>query len=342
MWKWHTRLVWMMAVTAAALVVALPLVLMAASPGAASGVSGLKPVSLIVQWLPQSQFAGYYMAEEKGFYTARGLDVTILRGGPDRDQMAYLRDGRAQFATFFLTGALVYRDRGDPLIHLAQVVNRSNLLLIARADAGIHSVGDLEGRRVSLWGEAFRAAYLGWLHANGVASLIVPQYYSVNLFLRRGVDACAAMYYNEYHMLYQAGVDWDEMVTFAMHDEGFDFPEDGIYCLEDTFVSDPEMCRAFAEASLQGWEYVAANPVETLDVVMREVGAVHVPTNRAHQRWMLESIVPTIMPGPEDDWELGELTAEDYAEAVATMQTEFLIGPGAVPFRLFHPSIDGL
>lgn len=332
----------MTVVAAAVMVVALPLASLAASPGIASSSSGLKPVSLIVQWLPQSQFAGYYMAKEKGFYAARGLDVTILRGGPDRDEIAYLRDGRAQFATFFLTGALVYRDRGVPLIHLAQVVNRSNLLLVARADAGIDSVDDLEGRRISLWGEGFRAACLGWLHANGAAPSIVPQYYSVNLFLRRGVDACAAMYYNEYHMLYQAGVDWEDMATFAMRDEGFDFPEDGIYCLEDTFASDPDTCRACAEASLQGWEYVAANPDEALAVVMREVGVAHVPTNRAHQRWMVESIVPTIVPGPGDDWKLGELTGEDYAEAVATMQTQFLISPGATPFRLFHPSGDDL
>ena len=325
-------------VVAAGMVVLLLVLLPAGGVRAGSpGEAQLKPVTLILQWMPQSQFAGYYMAKEKGFYAENGLDVTILRGGPDRDQIAYLRDGRADFATLFLTGALIYRDRGVPLVHLTQVVNRSNLMLVARAEREITEVGDLDGRRVSLWGEAFRAAYLGWFHASGVAPLITPQYYSVNLFLRGGVDACAAMYYNEYHVLYQSGVDWDEMVTFFMHEQGFDFPEDGIYCLESTLAADPESCRAFAEASLQGWAYAAAHPEETLQVVMREVRAAHVPTNSTHQEWMLRTILPSIVPTARDDWQLGELSPEDYMRTIVTLQGEFITSPSAAPFDSFHP-----
>ena len=91
---------------------------------------------------------------------------------------------------------------------------------------------------MSLWGTSFRAAYLGYFKTAGIKPRIVPQYYSVNLFLQGGVVACAAMEYNEYHSIMLAGVDPGELTTFLMRDVGFGFPEDGIYALAATLRGD--------------------------------------------------------------------------------------------------------
>ena len=69
-------------------------------------------VSFLPQWQPQAQFAGYYVAYEKGFYRERGLDVKILRGGPDRPPSEMLAQGRADFTTMQLTAGIVRRARG--------------------------------------------------------------------------------------------------------------------------------------------------------------------------------------------------------------------------------------
>jgi NitT/TauT family transport system substrate-binding protein len=133
------------------------------------------------------------------------------------------------------------------------------------------------------------------------------------------------MYYNEYHMLFQAGVDEGELTALYMKDYGCGFPEDGIYCLEYTLRTRPEESKAFVAASLAGWEYASAHREEALDIVMKYVQEVNLPTNRAHMRWMLEKILPTIIPGEENFWELGQLSRNDYRRTVEILKQRELI-----------------
>lgn len=285
----------------------------------------LKPVTLILQWAPQSQFAGYYVALDKGIYAKHGLDLTILRGGPDREQVDYLLRGRAQYATRWLTTALEDMDRGVPLKHVAQVINRSNLAIVGWKDRGIESAQDLSGRRVGVWEGQFRPPFIAFFKAHGIQPQVVPQNYSINLFLRRGVEACSAMIYNEYHMIYQAGVDEDELALFTLASDDMPLPEDGIYCLRETHERDPAVSRAMADASMEGWRYAAEHPVEALAIVMKYVREAHVPTNRAHMKWMLEKILPSIFPPREGLWEPGRLCRKAYRKTADMMVEQGLI-----------------
>ncbi|MDR7866649.1 MAG: ABC transporter substrate-binding protein [Sporomusaceae bacterium] len=301
---------------------ALAALLIPAPPAAAAG----KPVELMLQWTHQAQFAGYYVAASKGIYQAHGLDVRLIQGGPGLDPMNELASGDVDFVTAWLSTALIRRQDGLPIVNVAQVVNRSNLLLISWKDLSGESSKNLSGRRISIWEGDFRAPYLAWLQAEGVEpAAIHPQYYSVNLFLRKGVDACSAMYYNEYHMLYQAGVDEDERSVFFLKDYGFGFPEDGLYCTESTIRLDREMVAAFREASLEGWLYAARHPEEALDIVMEYVTAANIETNRSHMKWMLEKILASIVPVAKDSWTLGELTREDYEKTVLMMKGQNML-----------------
>lgn len=279
----------------------------------------LFPANLILQWTHQAQFAGYYMALEKGFYAEEGIDMTILRGGPDRDAMDYLVSGRADFATLWLVSALEAESNGVSLKHLVQIVNRSNLILMTWKDKGVETVKDLDGRRVGLWEGMFRPPFIAFFQANNVSPEIIRQNYSINLFLTRGVVACSAMYYNEYHMLYQAGVDYDELQVFSLASEKRPFPEDGVYCLRGTFDENPEICRGMGLASLKGWVYAAKHQEETLDVVMRYVAECKVPTNREHMRWMLDAMLASIFPENRNDWFMGSLSPKAYDNTVEMM-----------------------
>ena len=295
-----------------------------------------QPVNLIVQWMPQSQFAGYYVAYDKGFYKDHGVNVTVLRGGPDRDPTEYIQSGKAQFATMFLSTAIVSRTKEIPLVNIAQVINRSNLMVVAWKDKGINSVKELSGRRVSFWGDTFNAAFLGLRNRYRLSVNYIPQNYSVNLFLNKGVDACAAMYYNEYNMLYQSGVNEDELSTFFMRDEGFGFPEDGIYCLESTWKKDPKLCKNIADASLEGWQYAKDHSEEALDIVMKYVNESHVPTNRVHMKWMLNKIVESIFPGPSDSWDFGKLSSLDYYATASALKTNKIFAGETPLYETFY------
>lgn len=283
--------------------------------------SAFSTIRFSLQWLPQAQFAGYYVAFEKGFYLRRGLDVFISHGGPEKNPLLDLVEDRADVVTSFLSDALEAR-QNHPLFQLAQVVNRSGLMLIGWKDQGIASVTDLNRRQISLWPGIFHSSYLGFFREHDLFPHLVPQYGSVALFLRKGVDACAAMEYNEYHEVIQAGVDPEELTCFFMRDEGFGFPEDGLYSLDSFYRDNIEDCRAFVEASLEGWRYAREHPEETLDLVMGRCRKAHVPTNRPHQRWMLENMLESIFPSEGDSWQPGVLSREDFDRTVKVMRDQ--------------------
>lgn len=262
------------------------------------------------QWSPQAQFAGYYTALARGFYRQRGLSVTILRGGPERPAGDLLISGRADFVTLFLTEGLALRDKGHAVVNIAQLVQRSALMLVARKSAGILKPEDFNGRRVSVWND-FRWQPLAFFRKNRLDVSIVPQGYTLNLFLMGGVDAASAMWYNEYHTILNAGLDADELSTFMLADYGLNFPEDGIYCRLETLRRDPETVRAFVQASLAGWTYAFDHPDEALDRVMERVHAANLPTNRIHQKWMLARMQELIrLPGHPRP--MGALSPDDF------------------------------
>ena len=110
-----------------------------------------EPLKMMLQWSHQAQFAGYYVAQEKGFYREHGIEVTILPGGPGVDPAEYLMRGEVEFASLWLSSALVRSGRGEPLVLVAQLVNESNLVLATRRQGGINEPRDLAGRKISLW-----------------------------------------------------------------------------------------------------------------------------------------------------------------------------------------------
>lgn len=295
----------------------------------AAPASAFSTLRFSLQWLPQAQFAGYYMAFEKGFYLRNGLDVFITHGGPGKNPLMDLVEDRADVVMAFLSDALKFRQE-YPILQLAQMVNRSDLMLVAWKDRGIENAEDLDRRKVSIWPGIFQSSYLGFFREHDLFPHLIPQYGSVALFLRKGVDACASMEYNEYHEVLQAGVDPEELTCFFMRDEGFGFPEDGLYCMEPLFRENPEDCRAFVKASLEGWRYVREHPEEALDLVMAHCRKAHVPTNRPHQKWMLLRMLDSIFPGENGGWREGVLSEEDFDRTVNTMryQGQLVSPPG--------------
>ena len=281
----------------------------------------LDTVSFIPQWQPQAQFAGYYVAYEKGFYRERGLDVKILRGGPQRPPSEMLAQGRADFGTMQLTAGIVRRARGSKLVDVCQLAQHSALMLIARRSSGIIEPEDINGKRVGIWGEDFKGQLDAFFRKYGLKVKAIPQGTTLNLFLRGGVDVASAMWYNEYHLLLNAGLNPEELTAFFLAAHGLNFPEDGIYCLERTYKDRPRVCRAFVQGTIAGWQYAFAHPEEALDIVMKYVDEAHVATNRVHQRWMLERMQTMILAaGPRGS--IGGLDPDDYYRAAATLKAD--------------------
>jgi NitT/TauT family transport system substrate-binding protein len=301
--------------------------------------SFLKRAVLIPQWVPHAQFAGYYVALERGIYRNHGLDVTILSGGPDSPSLDFLREGKADFATLWLSTGIQARSDGVKLLNLAQVVQRSALMLVSRKSSGITVPGEIQGKKVGLWGPIFQVQPRAFFKKYGLDVRVVPQSFSVNLFLRGGVEVASAMWYNEYHTLLSSGIDPEELSLFFFHEHGLNFPEDGIYVLEEFFREDPELCRNFVTASLEGWRHAFAHPEETLDLVMRNLKKEYIPATRVHQKWMLERMKDLILP-VNAGVPMGRLLREDYDRVAGILYMDGLIGE-ILDFKTFYTECVG-
>ncbi|BCS88275.1 ABC transporter substrate-binding protein [Pseudodesulfovibrio sediminis] len=287
---------------------------------------------IVLQWLPQAQFSGFYMAQDKGFYAEAGIDLTIISGGPDVMASDYLKEGKAEFATMFLTTGL-QKHETMPIVNIGQFVQRSALMLIAKKSSGITSFADLDGRKVGLWANEFEIQPRAFFHQKNMNVTVVPQTSSLDLFLRGGVDAASGMWYNEYHTLYSYGLDEDELVPLFFSDVGLNFPEDGIYCLQKTVTTDPSLCRRLVEATVRGWKYAFAHKEEALQSVMRRMREANVPTNTPHQRWMLARMEDIIAPA--NDSTMGMLRWVDYDRVRKTLLKEGFLKEGP-PFGDFY------
>jgi NitT/TauT family transport system substrate-binding protein len=294
-----------------------------------NNVQPVRPLVLQLLWCPQAQFAGYMMAKEKGFLNEAGLKGLTLRWACAGDRpLDRLANGEVDFCTAWLSNAVVRRTQGTPIVLVAQVFQRSSMLLVTRSDSGIERPEDMAGRRVGLWGGDFDVRPVAFFRQFHVEPEIVPQSTSIVPFLRGAVDVMSAMYYNEYHKLIEAGLEPQQLKVFVLSDYGLDFPEDGIYCLEATRRDRPDACAALVKAVGRGWAYALEpeHEEETLDVVMDYCRNANIRTGRNHQRWMLRAMrqcIPHTKDGGLASW--GQLRRETYDEATSLLSEQGLI-----------------
>ncbi len=296
-------------------------------------------VVLKLHWYPQAQFAGYLLAQDKGFFRAAGLgDAEIRWSTAGEPTLETLAQEEFAFCTGWLCDALVRRARGAPIVHLAQITQKSAMLLVTRREEGIVAPADMTGKRVGLWGGDFDVLPLAFFRKFNVQPEIVPQSNSMVPFLRRAVSVASAMHYNEYHKLLEAGLRPEELQIFPLADYGLDFPEDGLYCHERSWRDRADQCAAVVRAVEQGWDYALEHEVEALDVVMAYCRRAEVRTSRNHQQWMLRSMAGLIRfrsDGSPAAW--GELSATAY-QAVAEELLKQKLLDAVPPFEEFHPS----
>ena len=289
-------------------------------------------------WLPQAQFAGYYMAEKKGFYEAENLHVTITH--PSASVMATdkLQTGESDIISLFLVSAVTAQDNGIDMVNICQLSQQSALLFITKKTSNIHDISDLDGKKIGIWESGFDEVPKTAIRKNNCNVEWVPILSTPNLFLVDGIDAMTVMWYNEYDQIINSGINEDELNPIFLSDYGFNIPEDGIYCLRSTYNNRKEDLEKFVAATIKGWQYAEQNREETLEYVLKIMKAAHVPTNRAHQSWMLDKILELQQPGEKKN-EFGELAEDDF------IKTQNLLLEGKyiknkIPFDHFYKPLN--
>lgn len=296
-----------------------------------------EPLVFSPHWMPQAQFAGFYVAQDQGFYEEAGVDVEIIHPSPTVSSVDFLERGTADVITQFLMTALTASNEGADLVNIGQLSQHSAILFVSKKSSGIEAIEDFEGKKVGVWRGGFREVPMAMLMAQGVDVDWVSVLWSVNLFLEDGVDLMTVMWYNEYNQLYLSGLDRDEINTFFVADYGFDVPEDGIYTLASTRDEREEELRAFVEATIRGWDYASENQDYTVSLIVDMMRQANIPSNKAHQRWMLKRILDLQAPG-EKEVQKTELHPDDYQMAVEILKERGVI-ERILPYQEFFQPV---
>ncbi len=266
-------------------------------------------VTLQLKWVTQAQFAGYYAAKQKGLYGAEQLDVTIRPGGLDIVPERVVADGGAQFGLDWLPSLLSAREQGAPLVNIAQLFAYSGMRELAFKASGIKGAGDLRGRKVAVWFGGNEFALLATLEQYRIDPqkdvTLVQQPFDMNLLLQKQVDAAAAMTYNEYKQVLDAGVKPEDLVVIDFNKEGTAMLEDGVFVKADYLkaAKNRDVAARFVRASLKGWEFCRDKPAECVDIVLKESPVL----GRRHQTWMMAEINKLIWGPPRPTTPLGKM-----------------------------------
>ena len=240
------------------------------------------------QWTAQAQFAGYYVAEAKGFYRDAGVKVRIEHPSATQPAMSRLRNNQCQATTLQLCQAMEIVDQGIPLVNILQTsMNNAMVIVSSRGKDPLTQ----KGARVGIWSVGFGQLAICMSIKDHLDYEWIRFAQNINLFLSGALDATLAMSYNEYYQLVQAGIETNDKTVYRFCDHGYNVQEDGVYMTRDYYQKHRDSARRFAEASRKGWEWAAQHPEETLDIVMKYVDEAHIATNRVLQRLMLKEVL---------------------------------------------------
>ncbi len=240
------------------------------------------------QWTAHAQFAGYYVAMEKGFYKQAGLDVEIVHPSVSQTAMNRLQNRESQATTLQLCQALEIIDKGVPLVNILQTSMNNGTVIISRRDKDpLKQIG----ARVGMWYAGFSQVAICMSRKEHLNYQWVRFTSNMDLFLKGAIDGTLAMSYNEYYQLLQMGFTFTENNVYRFSDHGYNIQEDGVYMRRDYYETHKAQAHKFAQASRKGWEWAANHPEETIDIVMKYVRANHIATNRTLQKLMLKEVL---------------------------------------------------
>jgi NitT/TauT family transport system substrate-binding protein len=244
------------------------------------------------QWTAQAQFAGYYVAQEKGFYKEAGLDVDIVHPSVTQTAMSRIRSNKSQATTLQLCQAMEIIDNGIPLVNILQTSMNNAMVIVSRRD---EDPLKQPGIKVGIWNAGFGQLAICMSLKDHLNYEWIRYSSNVNLFVSNAIDATLAMSYNEYYQLAQAGVKLTEKNVYRFRDHGYNVQEDGVYMTREYYNNHRDEARHFAEASKKGWEWAVAHPEETLDIVMKYVRRDHIGTNPILQKLMLYDVLSLLV-----------------------------------------------
>lgn len=279
-------------------------------------------VRVVLQWVAQSQFAGYYAAKDKGYYADQCLDVKIQEGGVNVVPQQILASGNAEFAVSHVTKSMATREQGADLVNISQIFQRGAYLQVSWADSGIKTLADLKGKKVGSWGYGNELVLFAAMRAAGVDptkdTTIVQQPFDMSLLLKREVDAAQAKTYNEYAQLLESEnpktgklYQPSDFNAINLQDLGYASLEDGVYARGDWLSEskNQDISQRFLAATMKGWAFCRDKLDECVETVLDNGAAL----GKGHMTWQLNEVNKLIWPSANG---IGAMDAKAWEQTI--------------------------
>lgn len=227
----------------------------------------LEKVSLQLQWLDQFQFAGYYVAKEKGFYENVGLDVELKKYDYGIFTVDEVVNEKATYGVGRST-LIIDKSKGADIKLLAAVFQSSPSIMIATKESNINSIKDFAGRSMMATEDVSESiSLLAIAKREGVdieSVKFIKHSFNVDDLINKKTDLMASYISNEPFSLKQKGV---EINIFNPADYGFDFYGDILFTSDTEIKNHKQRAMNFTKASLKGWEYAFSHIEETVELI---------------------------------------------------------------------------
>ncbi len=295
--------------SAGALLMAVVVVAAACSSGTSSpSAAALTPVRFQLQWVPQAQFGGYYAALDQGYFKDAGLDVKLLSGGPDVNNLQVVASDGAELGTSWVPKTLQSREGGTDLVTIAQILQRSGTRMVSFKDSGITDPKTMGGKKIGSWlggNEPELFAALTKVGLDPKTEAVTKQDFNMNQFVSGDIDTAEAMIYNEYAQVLET----KNPKTGELYKPedlnliDFNDPSIGTAMLQDAIIArdswlkkpgNEEIATKFLTAAFKGWMYCRDNSQKCADLVVKAGSEL----KAGHQSWMMNEINGLIWPSP--------------------------------------------
>lgn len=278
----------------------------------------LQKVKIQLKWVPQAQFAGIFVAKEKGFYEDEGLDVEIIPGGPDVVIEQQVVNGAADIGVTSFDSLLVNRDNGLPLVSIAQVLQKSSYRFVASKASGIDEPAKMKGKKVGMWTGSQQFQVLAFMEKNGLDPKkdveLVKQGFTMDQFFNKQLDVAVSTIYNEYHVVLESGVKEEDLYVYDFEDAGVGMLEDTLIVKDEWLKNNRETAVKAIRATMKGWNYAIANQAESVDIVMSAV--TEGSTTKEHQTTMLMEMAKLVKPEGFTEAQVGSFVDEAVQRTV--------------------------
>jgi NitT/TauT family transport system substrate-binding protein len=290
------------------------------SPAAAgsTGAKGTRKLSLTLEWVTQCEFAGFYVALDKGYYDAEDIDLTIQPGGPNVNDLQLLVAKSTDIAVASYSTILTARDSGADVVNVGQIFARGGERLVYFADQPeLADPKNWAGKKVSLW-SGFSADFSAACTKYGVNLKSVDvseEGFDMTNFIKANVDLADAMTYNESaQALSGAGgkplglVDFNKLGTAVL--------EDAVAVRGDWIAGNEDLLVSFLKASIKGWVYARDNPAEAVQIVLKNGTALPLK----FQTWQMNEVNKLIWPSPDGAFTIGQAAIDNSNDVCYTYQ----------------------